>query len=671
MQHQNTGRQHRTIFVLFAVATSLATGCSADSPSDGADANRTTMTHDASLDGAGGQGRGGAGQGGAGAQAGVGGSGGIRPPLPPTPDADPPDDSCVTPCFYPGGQYCGRVGYRCGVGYVDCPPCEKEGFTCGGSGLPGVCGAARDSGACDPVECNQRGGQYCGMIGGGCGDILNCGSCPTPLRCGGGGTQGACGIMIGGCMPILCQNEFSTYCGAIGDGCGKGLDCGLCPAGQRCGERFDHVCNAPCPLCPQIVRCEDGGTTTVSGTAVTAARMNPDPLSGAIVFIPNAEPGSKLPPLVDGPACSPCTPLENERVLASAVTGPDGRFTLRDVPVGTGIPIVVQLGAWRMQTTIDVAPCIDNILPSGAVRLPRNQREGDIPLTAISTGQHDTVECLLRKMGVDDAEFTNPWGAGRIHLYHSNGAIIDASTPDESVLKGLSAGGGRWSSYNQVLLACEGAEIAETPETVGNFADYLHSGGRVLATHFSYVWLFPTGPFANVGAWTPGKMAPAGPLATDVVTSSARGVDFAAWLAHTGALSRPTPPQMRITTPHANLGALTTGAGADLWLSSFSPPTSQAVGVGMPIHADPEDRCGQVVFSDFHTDRAPSASNTFPAECGPSLTLSADEKALEYMVLYLGACTGPQVTKVLPPPPAPPRPPPVVPPSLPPPPPPD
>ena len=401
----------------------------------------------------------------------------------------------------------------------------------------------------------------------------------------------------------------------------------------------------------------------MSGTAVTAAHVNPDPLPGALVFIPNTAPGANLPPLADGPACRACPALTTDDVLVSAVTGPDGRFSLRDVPAGTGIPIVVQLGTWRMQTTIDVAPCVDNALPLGTVRLPRSQREGNIPLTAISTGQHDTLECLLRKMGIDDAEFTNPSATGRIHLYRSNGAIIDASTPDESVLKGVSAGGGRWSTYSQVLLACEGAETLETPEALGNFIDYVDRGGRVLATHFSYVWLFQNGPFAKIGAWTPGSASPAGPLVTDVVTSSPEGTNFGVWLGHAGALSRPAPPQIRIAAPHADLGALVTGASAELWLSSFSPPTSQAVAISTRLN---DKVCGQIVFSDFHANRAASTSDTFPGECEPNLALSADEKALEYMLLYIGACSAPPVVQPPRSPPGPPLPPPLPPPYQPP-----
>jgi len=326
----------------------------------------------------------------------------------------------------------------------------------------------------------------------------------------------------------------------------------------------------------------------------------------------------------------------------------------------------------RRQTTIDVLPCVDNALPAGTVRLPRNHGEGDIPLTAVATGSDDRMECLLRKIGVDDAEFTNPAGPGRIHLYHSTGAAIDAATPEESELKGTASGGGSWGRYSQVLLPCEGAEILETSEALANFTDYANRGGRVLATHFSYVWLFGNDALGNLGTWTTGNASPPPPLVVDVVTSFAAGGDFRTWLAAVGALSGATPPQISITAPHADLGALTLGSGTKLWLSSFSPATTQAVSVEMPIPLPPDKSCGRVIFSDFHAPARAAPNATFPGECDSDMTLSAEEKALEFMLFELGSCAGPRVAPpIVRPPPAPPPPPPPVPPRPPLPPPPD
>jgi hypothetical protein len=654
-----------TLSVVYgAVAASCSSGppASVDSgPGRAADASAAGAGNGASGGAAGtGNGRGG----GAGWTGGGGFGGDIGPP--PPRDAPFLDVGCVESCFQPGWQLCGRVSDPCG-GVVDCPPCVQEGFTCGGGGIPSVCGAPRDSGRCKPVQCEQAAGQYCGEIGGGCGDILDCGGCRLPgFFCGGGGTPNLCGFPdMGGCNRTVCAQPGGSYCGVIGNGCGGRLDCGACPAGQPCGARIANVCGKPCPLCSQIAGCDAGGgaPAVVTGVAVTAALENPHPLQGAIVYVPNLEPGANLPPLTDGAGCSVCPSLVPDDFVTAAVTGPDGRFVLFDVPSGVGIPIVVQLGGWRRQTTIDVVPCVHNALAPGTVRLPRNHREGDIPLTAIATGDHDRIECLLRKMGIEDSEFTNPTGDGRIHMYRANGAAVDASTPDDTALKGSATSSGTFARYRQVLLPCEGKEELETPDTLGRFTDYVNAGGRVLATHFSYVWLFRNGLLGEIGSWTKGSADPSAPLAIDVVTSSATGASFATWLGLVGALSRPQPPQMQLGTPHADLGPLAGVQGVELWLSSFSPPTSQTVSIATPVSSDPAMSCGRVVFSDFHAVSTPSPSGLFPSECGSDMAFTAEEKALEFMLLDFSSCRGwraapPPYPPPPPPPPAPPPPPP-------------
>ena len=683
MQGNVVSRAHRTLAALFAIFAAMEASCSRGSLPDGSGSGGAGggAARDASLDDTAGGGSGGSGAGagggiGGGGAGGVGGVGGVgiggsgAGPI----DAGGSDGTCEISCFPPGGQYCGRIGGPCPRIFIDCPPCMEEGFVCGGSGVKNLCGAALDSGACKPTQCKQPGGQYCGIIGGGCGHALDCAGCPPGMTCGGGGIPNVCGRTPIDCMPLQCQHPGGNYCGTLGNGCGASIDCGTCPTGQTCGARTENICATPCPLCSQIARCEDAGATTVSGTALTAALSNAPPVPGALVYIPNIAAGAKLPPLSDGPRCNACLPLHPDNVVAAAVTGSDGRFTLRDVPSGTGIPIVVQLGQWRMQSTIDVVPCVDNALPSGTVHLPSNQTQGDIPLTAIATGNHDSIECLLRKIGIDDTEFTHPSGTGRIHLYRSNGASIDANTPDESALKGSADAGSAWGRYSQVLLPCEGAEMPETGEALGHFTDYVNSGGRVLTTHFGYVWLFHNGAFGDIGTWTPGSAAPAAPLPADVMVSSTRRIDFATWLGLAGALSRPTPPQMQIAAPHADLGPLITGKGGWLWLSSSSPATSQAVSIPAPIlspPAHPDKACGRVTFADFHASTTPSQNSIFPSECAVQATLSAEEKALLFLLFDLFSCAASDVIPATPrAPPRPPDPPPRPPPPPPPPPPP-
>jgi hypothetical protein len=454
-----------------------------------------------------------------------------------------------------------------------------------------------------------------------------------------------------GCMPISCTPVGGSYCGWIGDGCGGAMDCGSCPMGQVCGGRRPSICAAPCPLCPQIAECESG-VTQVRGRAVTGAATNPDPLYGAKVFIPNIARGGKLPPLIDGPSCNRCTPLAESEAVVSTVTALDGTFTLYDVPVGIGIPLVVQLDKWRYETTIDVMPCVTNELATGTARLPRTQSEGNIPLTAVSTGNVDALECILRKMGVADSEFSNPTGPGRIHFYRNNGAAYDSTTPNQAALVGAQT---TWDRYDQILFPCEGVQTSETPQALTSFIDYTSKGGRVIATHYSYTWLYQNGGFATAGQWQVNQVNPPDPLISDIDTGMGRGHDFATWLGLVGALSNANPPQVSIHDPRHNLNAVPIGMGGRRWIYADNPPTVQHMTVDTPVIVpqDPDKICGRVIFSDFHVANATNANLTFPAECPPPSGLSAQEKILEFMLLDLASCG--TVDPPPPPPPPPPR----------------
>jgi hypothetical protein len=438
------------------------------------------------------------------------------------------------------------------------------------------------------------------------------------------------------CAPSSCSFLGGSYCGRIGDGCGAALDCGSCTGGNVCGPRMPNVCGVPCPLCPQIQRCESG-VTSVSGKVVSGAATNPDPIYRALVYIPNIASGDPLPPVVDGPSCTRCTPLTTDRALAVTVSSPDGVFVLNDVPAGTAIPLVVELGHWRYQTSINVLPCVNNPLADGTARLPRTQSEGNIPLTAVSTGNTDALECVLRKMGVADSEFSNPTGSGRIHLYKNNGAAYDTATPTQAALVDTQAG---WDRYDQILFPCEGLQSNESAQALQNFINYTSKGGRVLTTHFSYTWLYQNGGFATAGSWLVNQVSPVSPLISNIDTTTTRGQDFATWLGAVGALSNTTPPQLSINDPRRNLNAVPAGQGGERWIYAENPALVQLMVVDTPVAVPPPDeRCGRVIYSDFHVANAANTGLTFPAEC-PTGDLTPQEKALEFMLLHLASCGG-------------------------------
>jgi hypothetical protein len=84
--------------------------------------------------------------------------------------------------------------------------------------------------ACTPKTCGQL-GFSCGPQSDGCGNTIQCGSCPSAQTCGGGG-PGVCGTSS--CTPQTCA-ILGANCGPIGDGCGNTIQCGACPTLQVCG----------------------------------------------------------------------------------------------------------------------------------------------------------------------------------------------------------------------------------------------------------------------------------------------------------------------------------------------------------------------------------------------------------------------------------------------------
>jgi hypothetical protein len=154
----------------------------------------------------------------------------------------PDASSCAPSSCTAQGIGCGPAGDGCG-NLLDCGSCPT-GQTCGGSGAPGQCGAPVSS-SCTPFSCAQQ-NITCGPAGDGCGRLLDCGSCQLPATCGGGGVPGQCGAPDAAtCKPQTCTDQH-LGCGLAGDGCGNQLDCGSCPTGQACGGGgVPGQCGAP------------------------------------------------------------------------------------------------------------------------------------------------------------------------------------------------------------------------------------------------------------------------------------------------------------------------------------------------------------------------------------------------------------------------------------------
>jgi len=584
-------------------------------------------------------------------------------------------------CQLPAGKYCGSVGDGCGRA-MDCGTCGAT-QTCSGSGL---CVATN----CTPMTCNVGTSRFCGTIGDGCGGMLDCGGCQAPATCAGRGVTGVCGDP--NCKPITCTpTGGGRYCGVIGDGCGGTLDCGTaCPGGMACGAAppggmaIPNVCpgtggGGPCTgIACMVQTCTGTATTRVSGIVRDPAGKVP--LYNVTVYVPNAA----VDAIPEGASCDKCSVQLSGKPIATALTDANGRFVLDNVPVVANLPIVIQVGKWRREIKVPtVTACVDNpITDANLTRLPRTKAEGHIPKIALTTGGSDALECLLRKIGIADAEFTTDTGTGRVNLYIGGRPDASSSLGTDRFATTLNGGAvfpqatTLWGNttkmlgYDIVALSCEGSQYADVKMPFyANMKRYADSGGRIFASHLHFNWLWKgPAPWPMTAAYTGGSQEaqdPPNPSTATIDTTFPKGAALADWLAANGA--SPTRGQIQIYDSAHSVSAVTPPTQRWIYLPTNPNWTSQGTSTqymtfNTPVEAAADAQCGRVVHTDLHVKAAPAAAGEskdksdpgangtpFPTGC-TSVTLSAQEKALEFLFFDLSACLQPDKDMPVPPP---------------------
>lgn len=395
---------------------------------------------------------------------------------------------------------------------------------------------------------------------------------------------------------------------------GSGGDGGDMDTGIDTGADTFTCDNLEC----QIAKCESG-STTLSGVVSTPNGQYP--IYNAQVYVPNAPTAA----IADGVTCQACqAPLSGKPLvsgqLAVATTDAKGAFTLKDVPVGTNIPLVIQIGKWRREVKIPtVTACSDNMLAKDLGRLPKNQSEGHMPLIAMQTGCDQTECTVLQRMGIDAAEFTGPTGNGRVHIYRGF-----------DVNQGLPANPGNaytlWGNlqsmknYDLLVNACECNVYARDSQGTAydNLKSYLEAGGRFIGNHYQYNWFATSTQFNNdptcKGPADFNKVADWGqsqfnnqPMAVE--TAHPRGSAFASWLVTTNASTTMGQLTMNNGDLRNDVRAVTSpttrwlsmmGNGPQTLYLTFNTPTT-----GM-------NQCGRAGFADFHM-RFGGGGGTWPS----------------------------------------------------------
>jgi hypothetical protein len=402
--------------------------------------------------------------------------------------------------------------------------------------------------------------------------------------------------------------------------------------------------------------------TTITGTVY--APNGTLPLYGVNVYIPASDPG----PLPDGAVCDRCANGLPGGSWVSTTTDEAGRFQLVDVPATDNVPLVIQSGKWRKQLTLPtVAACQDFPLSTAQTSLPKNKSEGDMPKIAITTGNADALDCLPRKLGIDDSEITTNGGTGRVQLFNGNGANKFAATHPTGAMD-MAAATTLWSDVNKlkeydiVILSCEGAQNAATkPQpTLDAMKAYADLGGRVFASHWHNIWVSGhwqgTGDGQKPAVWGGTTIASGGVAdwqndgtlgSPDLVDEAAhaKGPNFAKWLENVGA----SPPNMRgviPTTEGKRTAIALDNTKAERWVYyDGTVEYPQIFQFTTPLEAPKQDRCGKVVFSDMHVSSGSTskAATPYPGTQGAGCStnpLTPQEKALAFIFFDLASCVG-------------------------------
>ncbi|MFO0622725.1 MAG: hypothetical protein U0745_15135 [Polyangia bacterium] len=407
----------------------------------------------------------------------------------------------------------------------------------------------------------------------------------------------------------------------------------------------------------KIAACPPSGSDTVVYGKVTAPN-GIDPIREAIVYVPSSGVPEEFPSEV---SCEVCNSPVGGVPVTQAITGIDGTFELKRVPVTDNTPIVIQKGRWRKMTRIKVEKCERQALSAEDARLPRTQGEGGIPRMAVAVGNWDAIECVLRGVGLSEREFSAPSGSGAVHLYNNrtDGDGAPGSVNVRELLTDLK----KMKQYNLIFLNCSddtySASLLTNAQVKKNLVDYAAAGGRIYVTDWSYDFIGQPPEFAPYICFNDNKpctdLSPHGrftatdgfrtgsvnPLWAEIDQSHQGGKNLASWMA---MLADPSPGGKVKVVDDVGSWVLMRQTAQDqtkypstTWLWGTIKGERRPVTVSFDYPA--QNACGKVLYSSYHT-REHNESGLFPAYC-PKTKLIAQEQVLEYLIFEISSCIGP------------------------------
>jgi hypothetical protein len=278
-----------------------------------------------------------------------------------------------------------------------------------------------------------------------------------------------------------------------------------------------------------------------------------------------------------------------------------------------------------------------------------------MPLIALTTGEADALECLLRKVGIAQSEFTNENGPGSVNLYagmdpgHEGTNAYNAAWGGQPFTNATAL----WDTeahlkrYDVVLFSCEGSEdpTNKSPAAHQNVKNYLDAGGRVFASHWHNHWVeFGPQPFPTAANFD--HRNDPRPGAATIDQSFPKGQALAEWLLNVGGSM--TLGSIQISAPQATVRTVNR---AQRWIYNDAWQAVQYMTQNTPMEVPEEQQCGRLVLSDIHVSSGDRSAPNAPYPDGCTTTdLTPEEKALVFMLFDLSACV--TTDKKPPPPPA-------------------
>jgi hypothetical protein len=438
-----------------------------------------------------------------------------------------------------------------------------------------------------------------------------------------------------------------------GDGTGGVLvisSGGTSSNGSPCADETSWAC--------KIATCDGQQKTTVRATVYDPSGKLP--LYDVAVYVPN----KALDDIEDGATCETCATPVSGQPIASALTNAAGEFVMEDVPSGSHVPLVIQIGKWRREVELsEVKPCQENKFDDPELfRLPRNQGEGHLPKIALSAGEADSLECLLRRLAISDSEFTNPDGRGRINIFADKDSATSYATAEEYPPASPTLWGSDDSlgKYDVVLMSCQGSQsdgrLHLTPEKEA-LKHYVDGGGRVFLEHYHYSWLrggnedpeiedarkYPPTPFPPVAIWATAADPDVnngyeGNRDYQIDVSFPKGNDFADWLVNVQASTKKGVISLQ-DVKHPALDIVPSVSQRWIYNVTGSPQSVPYLTANTPIGVPIEKQCGRLVHTGIHVAKAAKDKTTdpFPSGC-TSAPLSAQEKAMAFLFFDLSSC---------------------------------